>query len=107
MCPISISGTSPPREATRPINRAGGLPFIISNGITTSASDKVTQTNKMDETNKTLITKSTGLISGSFANPSNLKQTIKVGGVILQGQTNAQGYFLNSNQSGLFLLEQQ
>jgi hypothetical protein len=47
------------------------------------------------------------VISGSFANPDNTKQTIKFNGVILQGQTNAQGYFLGTNQSGAFLLENQ
>jgi hypothetical protein len=60
-----------------------------------------TMTNKLTlKTNKT-----TGMISGSFANPSNPKQMIKVNGVILQGQTNAQGYFLGTNQSGAFLLD--
>jgi hypothetical protein len=48
--------------------------------------------------------KTTGVISGRFANPDNPKQTIKVNGVILQGQTNAQGYFLGTNQSGTFTL---
>jgi hypothetical protein len=53
------------------------------------------------------ISKSTGVISGTFANPSDSKQTIKVNGVILQlpGQTNAQGYFLGTNQSGVFTLD--
>ncbi|MGP8200491.1 MAG: beta strand repeat-containing protein [Limisphaerales bacterium] len=48
--------------------------------------------------------KTTGVISGGFAVPANSKQTIKFNGVILQGQTNAQGYFLGTNQSGIFLL---
>jgi hypothetical protein len=51
------------------------------------------------------ISKSTGLISGSFANPASEKQTIKFNGMILQGQTNAQGYFLGTNQSGTFTLD--
>jgi hypothetical protein len=84
----------------------GDLPFIITNGVTVTSSDKVV-TNSADDTNKlTLaINKNTGVISGGFANPSNPKETIKVNGVILQRQTNAQGYFLGTNQSGLFLLE--
>jgi hypothetical protein len=45
------------------------------------------------------------VISGSFANPDNTRQTIKFNGVILQDQTNAQGYFLGTNQSGTFTLE--
>ncbi len=59
--------------------------------------DKLTLT-----TNKT-----TGVISGSFANPAVSKKTIKVGGVILQSQASAQGYFLGTNQSGLLLIEGQ
>lgn len=64
-------------------------------------------TNFSDDTNKlTLKTnKTTGVISGSFANPDESKQRIKVNGVILQGRTSAQGYFLGTNQSGTFLLD--
>jgi len=87
--------------------QGGDLPFAITNGVTISARDKITLTNSSDETNKLklTITKSTGVISGSFANPVNPKKTIKVNGVILQGQTNAQGYFLGTNQSGSFTLD--
>jgi hypothetical protein len=61
----------------------------------------ITITNKLTlKTNRT-----TGVISGSFANPTEPKQTIKFNGVILQGQTNAQGYSLGTNQSDAFLLE--
>ena len=67
----------------------------------------ITITNLADNTNKlTLKTNAaTGAISGSFANPADPDQTIKFNGVILQGQTNAQGYFLGTNHSGAFLLE--
>ncbi len=86
--------------------QGGNLPFGITNGVTITANDKITLTNKLDATNKlTLtITKSTGLISGSFANPADPKDTIKVSGVVLErpGQTNVQGYFLGTNQSGTF-----
>jgi hypothetical protein len=62
--------------------------------------------NLPDNTNKlTLKTnKTTGVISGSFANPDAPKQIIKFNGVILQGQTTAQGYFLGADQSGAFTL---
>ncbi|MGP8197902.1 MAG: hypothetical protein ACLQU4_00185 [Limisphaerales bacterium] len=62
--------------------------------------------NLAENTNKlTLKTnKTTGVISGSFANPDDPKQIIKFNGVILQGQTNAQGYFLGTDQSGAFTL---
>jgi uncharacterized repeat protein (TIGR03803 family) len=85
----------------------GDLPFSITNGVTLAPSDKISLTNAVDETNKLklTVTKSTGLITGTFAKPSNPKQTIKVNGVILQGQTNAQGYFLGTNQSGAFRVQ--
>lgn len=85
---------------------AGNLPFAITNGVTITSSDKVV-TDSVDDTNKLNLTinKATGVISGAFATPSDPKQTIKVGGVVLQGQTNAQGYFLGTNQSGAFLMQ--
>ncbi|MGA3181399.1 MAG: carboxypeptidase regulatory-like domain-containing protein [Verrucomicrobiota bacterium] len=87
----------------------GDLPFAITNGVTISTTDQITLTNKTDETNKLKLTvqKSTGVITGSFANPANPKETIKVNGVITQrpGQTNAQGYFLGTDQSGVFTLD--
>jgi hypothetical protein len=43
--------------------------------------------------------------SGCIANPSNPRQTIKLKDVFLQGQSNAQGCFLGTHQSGVFLLE--
>jgi hypothetical protein len=91
------------------ILEGGNLPFAITNGVTISASDQISLTNSVDETNKLILTinKTTGAISGSFANPGQPKQTIKVNGVILQGQTSAQGYFLGTNQSGAFLIENQ
>jgi hypothetical protein len=103
---LYVSTTLLPSDLTATFG-GGNLPLWITNGVTISASDKITMTNKLDETNKlTLtITKTTGVISGSFANPDEPKQTIKVNGVILQGQTNAQGYFLGTNQSGAFLLD--
>jgi hypothetical protein len=85
----------------------GDLPFNITNQITLAASDTITVPVTIDNTNKLklTITSKTGLISGSFLNPTNAKQTITVNGVLLQNQTNAQGYFLGPNQSGAFLLE--
>ena len=62
--------------------------------------------NLSENTNKlTLKTnKTTGVISGSFANPDHPGQIIKFNGVILQGSTNARGYFLGTNRSGAFTL---
>ena len=83
----------------------GNLPFTITNQITLEPNGTLTvsppNTNKL----ALKITKTTGALSGSFANPSNPKQSITIKGVLLQNQTNAAGYFLGTNQSGAFLLE--
>jgi len=83
----------------------GNLHFATTNQITLEPNGALTvsppNTNKL-----TLkITMTTGALSGSFANPSNPKQSITIKGVLLQDQTNAAGYFLGTNQSGAFLLE--
>jgi hypothetical protein len=85
----------------------GNLPLSITNQINLSSNSVITVPITAANTNKlTLtITKATGAISGSFANPLKPKQTIKINGVLLQNQTNAAGYFLGTNQSGAFLLE--
>jgi hypothetical protein len=83
----------------------GDLPFVMTNQIALTPSGKVTSTDTQDQNGLVLtINKTTGTISGSFANPSNQKQKIKVNGVLLQNETNAQGYFQGTNQSGALLL---
>jgi hypothetical protein len=102
---LYLSTNTLPAELTATL-AGGDLPFTITNGVTLAVNDKITLTNP-DETNKLKLTinKSAGVITGSFANPAEPKQTIKINGVILQGQTNAQGYFLGTNQSGIFTLD--
>lgn len=72
----------------------GNLPFAIMD------------TNLAENTNHLVFktNNKTGVISGSFANPSEPNQTVKISGVVLPGQTNAEGYFLGTNQSGAFTL---
>jgi hypothetical protein len=84
----------------------GNLPFTITNQITLASNNTITVPHTAANTNGlTLkITPNTGLITGSFQNPANPKQTITLNGVLLQNQTNAQGYFLGTNQSGAFTL---
>ncbi len=100
-----VPGNGLPGDFTVTLD-GGDLPFIITNGVSITSSEKVV-TNSVGDTNRLRlsITKTNGVISGTFANPSNTKQTIKVNGVILQGQTNAAGYFLGTNESGMFLLD--
>jgi len=85
----------------------GNLPLTITNQINLAWNNIITLTAAAENTNKLAlkINKTTGAISGSFANPANSNQTLKVNGVLLQNQTNAAGYFLGTNQSGAFLLE--
>jgi hypothetical protein len=105
---IYVSTIKLPADLTAYLE-GGNLPFAITNGVTLSANNKITLTNLLDETNKLTLTvnQRTGVITGSFANPAKPKQAIKVNAVILQDQTNAQGYFLGTNQSGVLILDPQ
>jgi hypothetical protein len=86
----------------------GSLPFTITNQLTLASNNAITLTNAADTNKLTLtINKTTGRISGTFANPSNAKQPITINGVLLQDRTNAAGYFLGSNRSGTFMLMSQ
>ena len=90
---LYVSTNTLPGDLTSTLE-GGDLPFAI---VVTNLSEN---TNKLTlKTNKT-----TGVISGSFANPAAPEQKIMVNGVVLQSQTNAQGYFLGTNQSGTFTL---
>jgi hypothetical protein len=86
------------------ILEGGNLPFIITNQVTLTLNNTIL-TNASD-TNKLILTinTKTGGISGTFANPSNPKQLITNNGVLLQNQTNAQGFFPGTTQSGAFTL---
>ncbi|MGD0413197.1 MAG: putative Ig domain-containing protein [Verrucomicrobiota bacterium] len=86
----------------------GNLPVAITNQFILTSKNTILLTNAADTNKLTLtITKTNGVISGAFANPSHPSQTISVSGVLLQNQTNAQGYFLGTNASGAFLLAPQ
>jgi len=81
-------------------------PLPITNQLILASNNKITITNAAD-TNKLALTinKANGVISGAFANPANPRQTLNISGVLLQNETNAQGYFIGTNQqNGSFLL---
>jgi hypothetical protein len=87
------------------ILEGGGLPFTITNQITLASNNLVTVPKTAENTNGlTLKIAATGLVSGSFQNPSNPKLPINFNGILLQNQTSAAGYFLATNQSGSFML---
>jgi hypothetical protein len=81
-------------------------PVFIAKPVTWASNNTITVPASAGNTNGLVLTNAakTGLISGSFVNPANAKQTIKVSGVVLQGRTSAAGYFPGTNQSGSFLL---
>ena len=80
----------------------GNLSSGITEDVTLSASGKINES-----TNKLVLSlqRATGVVSGSFANPASPKEFINIHGILLQSQTNAQGYFLGTNASGIFTLE--
>lgn len=84
----------------------GNLPFAITNQVTLEAGNTIAVPVIPENTNKLklMITTNMGLITGSFLNPGNPKQAIMIYAILLQNQTNAQGYFLGTNQSGAFKL---
>jgi hypothetical protein len=50
---------------------------------------------------------SAGVISGGFAYPrTGTKTNTAISGIVLQGQNEAVGYFLRTNESGSFLLRE-
>ena len=83
----------------------GNLPFTLTNQITLESSGTIIVSPPNTDKLALTINKTTGAISGSFLNPANPKQTIKINGILFQNQTNAAGYFLGTNQGGAFLLE--
>jgi hypothetical protein len=87
----------------------GGNVPTITNQITLASNNTITLTAAAENTNKLTLTinNSTGVIHGTFANPSDPRQTVNINGVLLQNETNATGYFMGSNQSGTFLLNPQ
>ena len=82
----------------------GNLPLAITNQIILESNGTITVSPPNTDKLALTINKTTGAISGSFANPSNPKQSIKINGVLLQNQTNAVGYFLGTSQSGAIML---
>lgn len=79
-----------------------GLTNSITNSFTLSSTGLIKFTNIVANSNKlTLtITKNTGAISGTFVSPPTSHTKIKVNGVLLQGSTNAEGYFILDGESG-------
>jgi uncharacterized repeat protein (TIGR03803 family) len=82
-------------------------PSPITNQVNLAANNTFTIPKSAGNTNGLtlkIVSLATGFITGSFQNPTNPKQTIAINGVLLENLTNAQGYFLGTNQSGTFIL---
>jgi len=82
-------------------------PFSITNQVDIGANGAVTVINPPHNPYKlsVKINAANGVVSGTFVNPTNSTRSIPFNGVLLQNQTNAAGYFLETNQSGSFSLQ--
>ena len=79
----------------------GGLPQDSVIAVTLGANNRVTSTNKVRLT----FTASTGAFAGSVPNPAGGgAKTVSFGGVALQNQNVARGYFLGTGESGEVIL---
>ena len=89
-------------------NVTSGSALIYSN--LTIADDKLVNTGPGNPTNqlKGVITRGTGVLTVTFR-PTGARTDTVANGVVLQDQetTNAAGWFLDTDQSGCFLLQQQ
>jgi len=108
---LSITGsTFTPGSARTPVLGAanfqitlgdGNLRVPLTNDATLSLAGKFV-TNGPGISKLTLsVVPSTGLISGSFLDPAT-GLAAPISGIVLQQQTNAAGFFLSTNASGLF-----
>jgi hypothetical protein len=81
-------------------------PFPITNQVTLTRTNTIIVPHNTENTNALTLTisTSTGVITGTFLNPTNVHKTNTIHGVLLQNQTNAAGYFLGTNQNGAFML---
>ncbi len=87
--------------------QGGNLSGIVSNEIIMTVSNSLTVINAVDNTNTLTmeIDEKTGFLSGRFTDSPGSGEQIKFKGVLLQGQTNAAGYFPGTNRSGSFFLQ--
>jgi hypothetical protein len=77
----------------------GNLPSAITN--TLDASSSATGTNRIALKGNVI----SGAVSGSFIHPATGRSTA-LEGILLQNQNGARGFFLGTNQSGRFILQQ-
>ena len=112
---VSITGSAfRPGPAKTPVLGAtnfqitlsgGNLPVPLTNDATLFLAGKFT-TNGPGISKLTLaVVTNTGIISGSFLAPATGLAT-PISGIVLQQQTNAAGFFLSTNATGLFQLTQ-
>lgn len=104
--PYSSSDKISSFDFTQAVFSGGALSSSFTNEISISSRNKVTNlsSNKMTMT----FNPSTGLLQGSVVDPAAPgSKALPFSGVVLQNQNTALGYFLDANQSGTFLLENQ
>jgi hypothetical protein len=110
---VSITGsTFAPASAKTPVLgltnfqitlSAGNLPHPLTNAATLSPAGKFAANGPGIAGLTLSVAASTGILNGSFLDPATgLAAPIR--GIVLQQQTNAAGYFLSTNATGLFQL---
>ena len=84
------------------------LPSVLTNDVTINSKNvlEVTSTNYLMSLKLTTNGASAGKVGGSFDYPGTGKKAdTTISGVVLQQQNEAVGYFLRTNESGTFLLD--
>jgi hypothetical protein len=81
----------------------GGLALALTNAVTLYNSGKLLPHGGGIPGLALNVNPSTGILTGSFLDPST-GRTAAIKGVVFQRQTNAAGFFLSANATGMFLL---
>jgi hypothetical protein len=81
----------------------GNLPVPLTNNVTLSPDGKFATIGPGIGNLTLSVATNTGILNGSFLDPATGMAT-PIRGIVLQQQTNAAGYFLSTNATGLFQL---
>jgi len=110
---VSITGSAfTPASAKTPVLgltnfqitlSGGNLPHPLTNAATLSPAGKFAANGPGIASLTLSVAASTGILNGTFLDPATGLAT-PIRGVVLQQQTNAAGYFLSTNATGLFQL---
>jgi hypothetical protein len=101
---VIIGSAYSPEGHPVPADMVGDEVFIEGGNLTGALTNTLADGGALNAGNIVLtVNKNTGAVNGEFLNGPG---KIKVNGVLLQGQSNVTGFFLGTNQSGFFQLNQ-